>query len=277
MKRQKSYLTKLVFSGSFQFRGVVLVLSNIVDCVNQCLNGEKDMKKVNMSLVTAIIFSSSMFLVGCGGSSLVTESSNESEEVSSQEETTTESTYVNESGLSEQEVEGLLFMREEEELARDLYMDIYYAKGSRLNTFKNISQNAETSHAEAIRVLLEKYGIDDPSTGVHNTYSDEELQHLYDNLLSIAIGSDDLAALRVGALVEETDISDINAHKGRVSTEHQDIIDTYENLLCGSRNHLRAYAKNIQNITGQPYVTQVPELDSEVTVILNSDKEQCGQ
>lgn len=233
------------------------------------------MKKINISHVTAIIFSSSMLLLGCGGSSLVSESSELGE--SNQEVETIPSTYVTESDLSAQEVEGLLFMREEEELARDLYMDIYYAKDSRLNTFKNISQNAEANHAEAIRVLLEKYGIDDPSTGIHNTYSDEKLQNLYDNLFSSAIGSDDLAALRVGALVEETDISDINLHKERVSIEHQDIIDTYSNLLCGSRNHLRAYAKNIQNITGQSYITQVPELDAEVRVILSSEKEKCNQ
>ena len=171
----------------------------------------------------------------------------------------------------------LLFMREEEELARDLYMDIYVAKDSRLKTFKNISEKAETQHAEAMRQLLEKYDIEDPSTGVHNTYNNDELQDLYNNLLNIALGSDDLAALRVGALVEESDIQDINEQKSLVSLEHQDIISTYANLLCGSRNHLRSFAKQIENRTGQPYQTQVPELDSEVRAILNSPSEQCGQ
>ena len=167
-------------------------------------------------------------------------------------------------------------MREEEELARDLYLDIYDAKDSRLNTFKNISDNAETKHAEAIRVLLETYDIDDPSTGSRNTYTDPDLQDLYKQLLNIAVGSDDLAALRVGALVEETDIRDINTHKSHVAVVHQDIITTYDNLLCGSRNHLRAFVQQIENITGQAYVTQVPELDAEVQAILNSDKERCG-
>ena len=86
-----------------------------------------------------------------------------------------------------------------------------------------------------------------------------------------------MAALRVGALVEETDNSDINTHKALVSEEHQDIISTYEYLLCGSRNHLRAFAKNIENITEQDYVTQVPELDAEVQAILNAEMENCTE
>lgn len=233
------------------------------------------MKKVSSSLLATLIFSSSIVLSACGGSDTVSESSDV--EGVGEEVTVNSDSDAVKSSLSEAEIEGLLFMREEEELARDLYMDIYYSKDSRLNTFKNISQNAETSHAEAIRLLLEKYDIEDPSTGVHNTYTNEELQHTYDTLLSTAIGSDDLAALRVGALVEETDIADINAQKDKVSADHSDIIDTYENLLCGSRNHLRAFAKNIENITGQSYVTQVAELDTEVNAILNSDQEQCEQ
>lgn len=179
--------------------------------------------------------------------------------------------------LSPEEIQGLLFMREEEELARDLYLDIYAAKDSRLKIFKNISDNAETQHAAAMLVLLENYGIDDPSTGQHNTYTSGELQALYDQLLSDALGSDDLAALRVGALVEETDIQDINTEIALVSEEHQDIITTYENLLCGSRNHLRSFAKQISNITGQDYITQVPSMDTEVGAILSSEQEQCGQ
>ncbi len=180
------------------------------------------------------------------------------------------------SNLNDAEISGLLFMREEEELARDLYLDIYAAKDNRLNTFKNISDNAETKHAEAIRLLLIEYGIDDPSTGVHNTYTSTELQDLYDSLLNNAVGSDDLAALRVGAFVEETDIRDINTHKDNVSAEHTDIISTYDNLLCGSRNHLRAFVKQIESISGSTYVTQVPALDTEVRAILSSPQERCG-
>lgn len=215
------------------------------------------MKQINLLVG---LFSATLLLTACGGDS-------------------TDDTLpiANADNLSALEVDGLLFMREEEELARDLYLDIYDAKDGRLNTFKNISDNAETKHAEAIRVLLTEYNIEDPSTGSHNTYTDQELQALYDELLNIAVGSDDVAALMVGALVEETDIRDINTHKSHVSAEHQGITSTYDNLLCGSRNHLRAFVKQIEKRTGSSYVTQVPELDTEVRAILSSSKEACGQ
>ncbi|KAG1661942.1 hypothetical protein GQR58_021216 [Nymphon striatum] len=125
-----------------------------------------------------------------------------------------------------------------------------------------------------MRLLLEKYGIEDPSTGERNTYTNPELQALYDQLLNIALGSDDLAALRVGALVEESDIEDIQTEISQVSAEHQDIISTYENLLCGSRNHLRAFAGRIESITGEDYQTQLPVMADEVDEILNSSQEQ---
>jgi len=217
------------------------------------------MKPLMLPTILFTLITSSIVLLGCGGSS---------------------SNAYNDDGtteLSDDEISGLLFMREEEELARDLYIDIYEATGSRLTTFQNISVKAETQHAEAIRVLLERYGIDDPSTGVHNTYRDPDLQDLYDQLFNIAIGSDDLATLRVGALVEETDIRDINNYKAMVSAEKTNIIDTYDRLLCGSRNHLRAFAGQIENLTGSAYVTQVPALDAEVQEILNSSKERCGR
>ena len=231
------------------------------------------MKKIILGNLMSVIFVSATTLAACGGSdfdgTINTPIASGQGNPSTPQPTSTQ--------LSDAEVDGLLFMREEEELARDLYLDIYDAKDSRLNTFKNISDNAETRHAEAIRVLLVTYGIDDPSTGSRDTYTDRDLQDLYNQLLNIAVGSDDLAALRVGALVEETDIRDINAHKSNVATVHQDIISTYDNLLCGSRNHLRAFVQKIENITGQTYQVQVPELYNEVQSILNSDKERCGR
>ncbi len=237
------------------------------------------MKNKIAASVMALIFVSATALAACGGGSDF-DSTASSPGIGSQGQGqggSAPSSPTTASTLSDVEVSGLLFMREEEELARDLYLDIFEAKDARLNTFKNISDNAETQHAEAIRVLLERYGIDDPSTGARNTYNDPELQNLYNQLLNIAVGSDDLAALRVGALVEETDIRDINTHKSRVSTEHQDIISTYDNLLCGSRNHLRAFVAQIEGLTGQVYQVQVPELYDEVQAILNSSRERCGQ
>jgi len=223
------------------------------------------MKKINLFATVLAVCTTSLFLTACGGDTVADDS------------TSSQDVVTKTSSLSDAEVKGLLFMREEEELARDLYIDIYKARGSNLTTFKNISVNAETQHAEAMRLLLEKYGIEDPSTGVNNTYTDAELQNLYNQLLNIALGSDDLAALHVGALVEETDIQDINERKAEVAAENTDIISAYDNLLCGSRNHLRAFAKQIESLSGKSYVTQVPTLDTEVQQILGSAQERCGR
>jgi hypothetical protein len=231
------------------------------------------MKIQSIAKITGIALASAILLNACGGGSSTSLVSSPS---TIQNEITSVPAAPTSGDLSTAEIEGLLYMREEEELARDLYLDIYAAKDSRLTVFKNISDNAETQHAAAMLVLLEKYGIEDPSTGLHNTYTSEELQALYNQLLNIALGSDDVAALKVGALVEETDIHDINTEKAQVSVNHQDIISTYDNLLCGSRNHLRSFVKQIESRTGQAYVTQVPALDAEVQAILSSSQEQCG-
>ena len=240
------------------------------------IKGNIKMKNKTLAKVASIAVISVVLLSACGGgssTSLVTDQPNIENEITSEPVSTTSSIQGE---LSAAEIQGLLYMREEEELARDLYLDIYAAKDNRLKVFKNISDNAETRHAAAVLALLDMYGIEDPSTGFHNTYTSEIIQMLYDQLLNNAVGSDDIAALKVGALVEETDIRDINLEKNKVSESHTEIITTYENLLCGSRNHLRSFVKQIESRTGQPYVTQIPEMDTEVQSILNSSQQQCG-
>ena len=179
--------------------------------------------------------------------------------------------------LNADEIVGLKYMREEEELARDLYMDIFNNKG--LTVFRTISENSETQHATQMLNLLNTYGEADPSTGQPNTYTDTSLQLLYNQLLasSTGAGSASLEALRVGALVEEVDIQDINGKKALVQPVHGLIISTYDNLLCGSRNHLRSFVSQIELLTGQPYVVQTPALAAEVASILGGSQEQCGQ
>ncbi len=178
--------------------------------------------------------------------------------------------------LNADEIAGLKYMREEEELARDLYLDIFNNKG--LMVFRTISQNSETKHAQKMLDLLNVYSVPDPSTGLPNTYTDVGLQSLYDQLLNSATGaaSTDVSALQVGALVEEVDIQDINEKKALVQPVHALITSTYDALLCGSRNHLRSFASEIELLTGLPYVIQTPALAVEVTAIISGTQEKCG-
>jgi hypothetical protein len=172
--------------------------------------------------------------------------------------------------LTAAEKEDLVYMREEEKLARDTYLTLY--EKWELDVFSNIA-NSEQSHMEAILRLINKYRLTDPaaSTAV-GEYHDTRLQALYNELITDG-NTASLAALKVGARIEEVDMRDINASIAR--TNRTDIRKVYNNLLCGSRNHLRAFTSKIVADTGMPYVAQVLE-QYEVDTIINSPKETCG-
>ncbi len=151
--------------------------------------------------------------------------------------------------LTEAEASDLLFMREEEKLARDVYITMYVEWG--LRVFDNISQS-EQKHMDAILGLLNAYGLDDPALGF-GEFVDAELQELYDTLVATGLQSK-LDALMVGALIEEVDMEDIVAAMER--TKKSDILTVYGNLLAGSENHMNAFVRNIEAVTGEIYVAQ---------------------
>lgn len=171
--------------------------------------------------------------------------------------------------LSEYESIGLVYMREEEKLARDAY--IYLFEMNNNQVFNNISYS-EQRHMDEILSLLEKYNITDPSLSTVGEFSNETLQQLYDDL--IAQGSDsEIAALTVGATIEDLDIKDLEEF--RAETANPDIIHVYNFLMCGSRNHLRSFVSQLNNygVTYTPQFITQEEFDS----IVAGDKEKCGQ
>lgn len=172
-------------------------------------------------------------------------------------------------GLSAAEVAGLKFMREEEKLAHDVYVAMYALWDH--NTFENIAAS-ETTHTEAILALLVKYGVDDPAAGKPaGVFEDPALQSLYDTLVAAGRASL-IEGLKVGALIEETDIQDIEQRKA--VTDEADILRVYDSLLCGSRNHLRAFDKALRD-QGVDYVAQVIS-QAEWDAIAASPRESCG-
>ncbi len=153
--------------------------------------------------------------------------------------------------LTVEEAAGLLLMREEEKLAHDVYLVLYEHWG--LNIFQNIA-NSEQSHTDAVKALLDRYGLNDPAAGkAAGEFTDPTLQGLYDQL--VAQGSLSLAdALKVGAAIEEIDIIDLQEEAAL--TTRADILLVYQNLETGSRNHLRSFARNLLNQTGEVYQPQ---------------------
>ncbi len=64
--------------------------------------------------------------------------------------------------LSPEEVEAILYMREEEKLARDVYLTLYNKTG--LPIFENIARSEQT-HMDMVLELIKKYNLTDPLQG----------------------------------------------------------------------------------------------------------------
>ncbi|APF19302.1 Protein of unknown function DUF2202 [Caldithrix abyssi DSM 13497] len=170
--------------------------------------------------------------------------------------------------VSPAEAEGLTFMREEEKLARDVYLTLYGQWG--ILVFNNIS-GSEQMHFDAMGYLLQKYNIDDPvvvdSIGV---FTNADLQNLYNTL--IVQGKDSAAAaLKVGALIEEVDIRDLQKELDE-NVDNEDIQYVYETLMRGSRNHLRAFVSYLSAM-GVIYEPQILSQE-EYEAIINSPIER---
>jgi len=102
----------------------------------------------------------------------------------------------------------------------------------------------------------------DDSVGV---FTNEIFKTLYDSLTTVGNASI-IEALKVGALIEEIDIRDLVLDLD-LHIDNEDIRFVYENLYKGSRNHLRAYVRNLtgQNITYEPKVIDVVDYQAIIT------------
>ncbi|WP_149277124.1 DUF2202 domain-containing protein [Pareuzebyella sediminis] len=170
--------------------------------------------------------------------------------------------------ISQADKEALLFMFEEEKLARDTYL--FLGEKWALNQFLTI-KNSEQSHMDAVANLLVKYGVDYTALPVGDFYN-SDLQSLYNELISDG-ASDVSAALIVGATIEDLDIVDLQNHI--VQTGNSDIVSVFESLQCGSRNHLRSFVSSLENIGGT-YSPQYLDITTYEN-ILESTHEKCNQ
>ncbi len=169
--------------------------------------------------------------------------------------------------ITNAETNNLAFMFEEEKLARDTYTYLY--QKWQLIEFENI-QKSEQSHMNAVENLLIRYKIAYPKLE-QGKFQNQELQTLYNQL--IAKGSiSNIDALKVGATIEDVDIKDLRNLSAE--TTNLLIMNIYSNLMCGSRNHMRAFSGSLKNIG----VTYLPQFitQAEYDAIINSANEKCG-
>jgi hypothetical protein len=149
--------------------------------------------------------------------------------------------------LSQEAIEWLLYMREEEKLARDVYSNLYAEWG--LLVFDKISQSEER-HFAAIKTLLDRYNLSDPAAGKGvGEFTNPEIAKLYSDLMAEGILSV-ADALNAGITIENKDIADLE--DARSSTKNRDILRVYTNLLEGSYNHLDAFMGHLQLLAPLP-------------------------
>lgn len=169
--------------------------------------------------------------------------------------------------LSQVEIDGLMLMREEEKLARDVYTALAERWG--VPIFSNIAASEET-HMAVMGDLLSKYSLTDPVVvDVYGQFVNPELQELYNGLVERGSVSR-TEAFQVGALIEDLDIYDLKTLLNQTTKE--DIITVYKNLQKGSRNHLRAFVKQIEK-NGETY-TPTYISTSEYQSIISSGQER---
>lgn len=171
--------------------------------------------------------------------------------------------------FKESELNMLLHMKEEEKLARDVYAALYEKWGSQI--FLRISE-AEENHMNAIIFLLQKYGEGYTQVTEKGKFSNTGFQDLYDKLVKQGSVSYE-EAYKTGALIEELDIKDLNEFISELTSET--ILFVFENLNKGSRNHLRAFNRQIvrMGLTYTPvYISQV-----EYDQIVSSSHESGNQ
>lgn len=149
--------------------------------------------------------------------------------------------------LSEPEVEAILYLREVEKLARDVLL----ALGEQWENeeFRRVAES-ENTHSEAIKALIDRYELWDPSSVTWDGYyTNEELLALYRQFKRQ--GERSISdAMVAGAMVEEISILDLREY--RTETDDEDLQMVYQNLLRASRNHLRVFYALLQQ-QGETY------------------------
>jgi len=169
--------------------------------------------------------------------------------------------------LSLKEKKGLLKMTEEEKLARDVYKTLY--RKWKMPVFNMIAQ-AEQRHLETMEALLKKYNIKNPVRGLkEGQFRSREMKSMYKKLIMTGEKSV-IDAFKVGDTIEDLDIHDLKIELKH--TNNQDIKVAYQNLLKGSRNHMRAFTKMLlragSNYTPK-YISQ-----KEFNTIINTPVER---
>ncbi|MDR3520049.1 MAG: DUF2202 domain-containing protein [Acidocella sp.] len=171
--------------------------------------------------------------------------------------------------LTAAETADLTAMREEEKVARDVYLRLFDRWG--LRPFGNIS-GSEQSHMDMLLIMLNRHGLPDPVRRLDvGEFNSPQMQKLHDDLLARGLLSES-EAVCTGLLIEELDIVDLRQATGR--TSRPDLRLVYGQLEQGSRNHLRAFHRWLSGLGG--HYDPVHLTRAEFDTIAQAEHEACG-
>ncbi len=231
------------------------------------------MKKISrVFMIMGLMISQLLFATACEEDETIEEQVADEITYSETEQLTIEeliASFVITEELNSDERAMLQFMKEEEKLARDVYYalnDIWNAR-----VFSNISKSEER-HIAAVMGLVEYYNLGSTEVKAPGEYESEEFKALYDQLEEQ--GSQSIEeAMKVGALIEELDIKDLQ--EKLEATNNENITLVFNNLLRGSRNHLRAFNRQLvkYGVDYTPQFISQEEYDS----IINGENEAGNQ
>lgn len=165
--------------------------------------------------------------------------------------------------LSQELMNTLSYMGNEERLAYDVYNELYRQYGTK--QFTNIATKSEYKHITAMQELVQKYllsddsnftNVDLPKLGYMNTaiedmeagtYDIAKIQALYDALVSQGSRSE-IDALKVGCIIEVVDINDLDHDITLAQNENaSDIVSVFNFLRDGSYNHYWSFDKALKS------------------------------
>jgi hypothetical protein len=130
----------------------------------------------------------------------------------------------------------LASMAEDEKLAHDVYAALATSSGD--VRFTRIAA-AENQHLTAIRTMLQRYGVTDPTSGrAEGSFATPATQKLHDDLVAQGRASA-TAALQVGRTIEKLDIADLD--KASAGLTAPDVATVYSRLRAASQQHLATF------------------------------------
>jgi len=209
------------------------------------------------SIVTILSILIAGIVVGCGGSS--GGNGGKGFDLDNYEKT---------ENLAQDVKDSLAYMGNEERLAYDVYMNLYdyYQKsGVEIKQFYNISTRSEVKHIATVQDLVKRYDLKvgdftnvdkdvvesnnmSPVNMPSGVYDVPKIQELYNTLYAMGQESKE-DALKVGCMVEVTDINDLNDYiKEAKEANAQDVQAAFDFLRNGSYNHYWAFDRGLKSM-----------------------------